>query len=68
MGRNKKKKREGEVKVVCFYCDRPFKDEDTLIEHQRAKHFKCEVCNRKLSTSKGLATHCYQVHRVELKG
>lgn len=68
MGRNKKKKREyEEVRIYCFYCDRQFKDEEILIDHQRAKHFRCEVCNKKLSTAKGLATHCYQVHRVEVK-
>eukprot|EP00873_Tetraselmis_striata_P028273 jgi/Tetstr1/448537/TSEL_035799.t2 len=67
MGRNKKKKREfEEIRIYCFYCDRQFKDEEILIDHQRAKHFKCEVCNKKLSTAKGLATHCYQVHRVEV--
>jgi len=67
MGRNKKKKREvEEVRICCFYCDRQFKDEEILIDHQRAKHFRCEVCNKKLSTAKGLATHCYQVHRLEV--
>eukprot|EP00951_Prasinocladus_malaysianus_P047451 scaffold650509_cov48-Prasinocladus_malaysianus.AAC.1 len=66
MGRKKKAKREyEEVKIFCFYCERQFRDEETLLEHQRAKHFRCEVCNKKLSTAKGLATHCNQVHRVE---
>uniref|UniRef100_A0A061QZT6 Zinc finger family protein n=1 Tax=Tetraselmis sp. GSL018 TaxID=582737 RepID=A0A061QZT6_9CHLO len=68
MGRNKKKRRDQEeIKIYCFYCDRQFKDEEILIDHQRAKHYKCEVCNKKLSTAQGLATHCFQVHRVEIK-
>ena len=28
------------------------------------QHFKCEVCNRKLTTAKALAVHSLQVHKV----
>lgn len=38
------------ITAVCFYCDRIFADEATLIQHQKAKHFKCTVCHKKLST------------------
>ena len=38
MGRKKRK----EVKAIfCYYCDRDFDDEKTLVDHQKAKHFKC---------------------------
>lgn len=34
-----------------------------LIYHQKAKHFKCHVCHKKLYTGPGLAIHCLQVHK-----
>ncbi len=37
----KKKKREEEVVTFCYYCDRIFADETTLIQHQKARHYKC---------------------------
>lgn len=63
MGKKKKKDKE-EVKPWCFYCDRLFDNEATLIQHQKAKHFRCAECNRKLNTAQGLAVHSYQVHKV----
>lgn len=39
MGR-KRKKQEEKVVIFCFYCDRIFADESTLVQHQKAKHFK----------------------------
>lgn len=34
-----------------------------MIQHQKAKHFKCHICNKKLFTGPGLAIHCMQVHK-----
>jgi hypothetical protein len=62
MGR-KKKKREEDQKPFCWYCDREFIDEPTLVQHQKSKHFKCADCNRKLNTAQGLCVHAYQVHK-----
>jgi hypothetical protein len=59
----KKKKPRTERKPFCYYCDRPFDDEKVLIEHQKAKHFKCHVCNKKLMTASSLTIHCAQVHK-----
>ncbi len=39
----KKKKREEEVVTFCYYCDRIFADETTLIQHQKARHYKCGI-------------------------
>ena len=36
----KRKKREDEQPPWCYYCDRVFSDEPTLVQHQKAKHFK----------------------------
>ncbi|KNA14002.1 hypothetical protein SOVF_111430 [Spinacia oleracea] len=58
----KKKKRPVE-KVFCYYCDREFDDEKILLQHQKAKHFKCHVCNKKLSTASGMVIHVLQVHK-----
>ncbi|KAF8412667.1 hypothetical protein HHK36_000635 [Tetracentron sinense] len=57
----KKKKRAS--KVWCYYCDREFDDEKILVQHQKARHFKCHVCQKKLSTAGGMAIHVLQVHK-----
>lgn len=59
MGRKKKKP----AKPWCWYCNREFDDEKILIQHQKAKHFKCHICHKKLYTGPGLAIHCMQVHK-----
>jgi len=60
MGRKKKRVDD---KPVCWYCERTFEDEKILIQHQKAKHYKCPCCHKKLSTIGGLVTHCAQVHK-----
>lgn len=59
MGRKKKKA----MKPWCWYCNRDFDEEKILIQHQKAKHFKCPICHKKLYTGPGLAIHCMQVHK-----
>jgi hypothetical protein len=59
MGRKKKK----QLKPWCWYCNREFEDEKVLIQHQKAKHFQCPICHKKLFTGPGLAIHCVQVHK-----
>ncbi|TKC40089.1 hypothetical protein EI555_011381, partial [Monodon monoceros] len=56
-------KKKQELKPWCWYCNRDFDDEKILIQHQKAKHFKCHVCHKKLYTGPGLAIHCMQVHK-----
>ncbi|KAK3032127.1 hypothetical protein RJ639_035937 [Escallonia herrerae] len=58
-----KKKKRVESKVWCYYCDREFDDEKILVQHQKAKHFKCHVCHKKLSTAGGMSIHVLQVHK-----
>lgn len=36
------------------------------MNHQKAKHYKCSACNRRLNTAGGLAVHLQQVHKEEL--
>jgi hypothetical protein len=53
--------------LLCFaWSDRKFADEKILIQHQKAKHFKCHVCHKKLSTAGGLLTHVTQVHKESI--
>ncbi|KAJ6781428.1 hypothetical protein PWT90_09982 [Aphanocladium album] len=47
----------------CYYCERDFEDLKLLISHQKAKHFKCERCGRRLNTAGGLSVHMNQVHK-----
>ncbi|XP_047319024.1 protein SUPPRESSOR OF FRI 4-like isoform X2 [Impatiens glandulifera] len=58
----KKKKRSAD-KVWCYYCEREFDDEKVLVQHQKAKHFKCHACHKKLSTASGMIIHVLQVHK-----
>jgi len=37
----------------CYYCERDFDDLKILINHQKARHFKCERCGRRLNTAGG---------------
>lgn len=39
----------------CYYCERDFDDLKILISHQKAKHFKCDRCGRRLNTAGGKA-------------
>ncbi|KAJ9612952.1 hypothetical protein H2200_002893 [Cladophialophora chaetospira] len=50
----------------CYYCERDFDDLKILINHQKAKHFKCERCGRRLNTAGGLSVHMSQVHKENL--
>ncbi|KEI38849.1 uncharacterized protein L969DRAFT_50101, partial [Mixia osmundae IAM 14324] len=35
-----------------------------LLQHQKARHFKCSHCPRRLNTAGGLAVHIDQVHKL----
>jgi len=50
----------------CYYCERDFDDLKILISHQKAKHFKCDRCGRRLNTAGGLNVHMTQVHKENL--
>jgi len=49
------------------YCERTFDDEKILIQHQRAKHFRCPHCQKKLTTANGMAVHVSQVHKETIE-
>ncbi|KAK3391390.1 hypothetical protein B0T20DRAFT_423604 [Sordaria brevicollis] len=50
----------------CYYCERDFEDLKLLISHQKAKHFKCDRCGKRLNTAGGLSVHMNQVHKESL--
>ena len=67
----KKKRKFPQVEEVlarpwCYYCERDFDDLKILISHQKAKHFKCDRCGRRLNTAGGLSVHMNQVHKENL--
>ncbi|OJD36714.1 c2h2 finger domain-containing protein [Diplodia corticola] len=67
----KKKRNHPDVEEIlnrpwCYYCERDFDDLKILINHQKAKHFKCERCGRRLNTAGGLNVHMTQVHKETL--
>jgi len=56
-----------EQRPFCFFCDRTFEDELVLIQHQRAKHFRCPECDDgairgKCESVQGLVVHTLKVH------
>jgi len=56
MGKAKRKQPTVEdilSRPFCYYCERDFDDLKILIQHQKAKHFKCSKCNRRLNTAGG---------------
>ncbi|KAL9940162.1 hypothetical protein V8E36_000867 [Tilletia maclaganii] len=61
----KKRKRQADNEAWCWYCDREFEDEKVLLQHQKAKHYRCPHCPRRLNTAGGLAVHITQVHKLE---
>ncbi|SPO02405.1 related to zinc finger protein [Cephalotrichum gorgonifer] len=66
-----KKRRHVDIEEVlgrpwCYYCERDFEDLKLLISHQKAKHFKCDECGRRLNTAGGLSVHMNQVHKETL--
>eukprot|EP00624_Nannochloropsis_granulata_P000002 evm.model.NODE_10003_length_20220_cov_27.836004.2 len=68
MGKKKSSlKREEAPDIWCYYCDRAFDDEATLLLHQKNKHFKCQLCPRKLTSASGMVIHVAQVHKETLK-
>jgi len=62
----KKRKNKAVLRPWCWYCEREFEDEKVLMQHQKAKHFKCNQCPRRLNTAGGLAVHIQQVHKLEV--
>lgn len=51
--------------IIGFrYCNREFDDDKILVQHQKAKHFKCHICHKKLFSGPGLSIHCMQVRIV----
>ncbi|KKY14841.1 putative c2h2 finger domain-containing protein [Diplodia seriata] len=67
----KKKRNHPDVEEIlnrpwCYYCERDFDDLKILINHQKAKHFKCDKCGRRLNTAGGLNVHMTQVHKETL--
>ncbi|TVY84195.1 BUB3-interacting and GLEBS motif-containing protein [Lachnellula suecica] len=67
----KKKRGQPDVEELisrpwCYYCERDFDDLKVLLAHQKAKHFKCERCARRLNTAGGLSVHMNQVHKETL--
>jgi len=64
MGRKKKRIRPV---IFCYYCDRNFESERVLIQHQRAKHFKCTQCSKRISSAHGMMVHMFQVHKETIE-
>eukprot|EP01096_Ripella_sp_DP13-Kostka_P013233 TRINITY_DN569_c0_g1_i2.p1 TRINITY_DN569_c0_g1~~TRINITY_DN569_c0_g1_i2.p1 ORF type:complete len:331 (+),score=53.53 TRINITY_DN569_c0_g1_i2:30-995(+) len=60
----KKRKRPA---IFCWYCDKTFEDETVLVQHQKAKHFKCHHCSKKFNSAQGMGIHVHQVHKEEMR-
>ena len=59
MGKKKKHKRKAQTtgpnRWLCFYCDREFKNEAGLVEHQGHKHYsECDGSRSRLASRRRL--------------
>lgn len=54
------------LKPFCFYCDKTFKNEVYLHQHQKAKHFTCQRCAKKFSSCDSLKNHADSAHHEVL--
>ncbi|CAD8046258.1 unnamed protein product [Paramecium primaurelia] len=54
------------LKPFCFYCDKTFKNEVYLHQHQKAKHFTCQRCFKKFSSCDSLKNHVESAHHEVL--
>ncbi|KAM3142111.1 hypothetical protein pb186bvf_005765 [Paramecium bursaria] len=54
------------LKPFCFYCDKIFKNEVYLHQHQKAKHFTCQKCFKKFSSCDSLKNHAESAHHEVL--
>jgi len=48
----------------CYYCERDFDDLKILINHQKAKHLKCNLCPRRLGTAGGMLQDCFMLNNT----
>lgn len=56
-----------DTRPFCFFCERKFEDEQVLLQHQRAKHFRCPECDDgairgKCESVQGLIVHTLKIH------
>lgn len=54
------------LKPFCYYCDKEFNNEIILHQHQKSRHFNCNICKKRFSTAPALETHMIQVHKNKL--
>ncbi len=67
MGRKKKPTTAHKVfKPICYYCEKEYPDEEKLVNHQRATHFRCPQCPKRLDNVRGLAAHLSAIHNQEI--
>ncbi|KAI8344380.1 hypothetical protein BC941DRAFT_9321 [Chlamydoabsidia padenii] len=64
------KKRRSKVALPwCWYCEREFEDQQTLIVHQKAKHFRCPQfdCKKKCNTFIVMSRHAETQHDLKVE-
>lgn len=72
MGGGKKRKQTAETpeelvnRPWCYYCNRGFDNLNTLCDHQKKVHMRCELCRKMMTTIGGLKVHLSQVHKETL--
>lgn len=62
----KKKRDHNTLNHFCYYCDKEYEHKDTLLEHQKDRHFSCLKCPKKFSTAGSMSVHMMSVHREPL--
>lgn len=66
----KKNNQASAQKLFCYWCDKAFDQDEHLIKHQVAKHFRCPHCRTgnagQCITLESLVMHFRKLHRAEL--
>ncbi|KAJ1843872.1 hypothetical protein LPJ70_003201, partial [Coemansia sp. RSA 2708] len=63
----RKKNKKPSLRPWCWYCEREFENEKVLVQHQKARHFKCNICSKRLNTASGMVIHVAQVHKENVR-
>ena len=58
---------EEEQGVACYYCEQPFPNEETCIEHQKMMHFTCSIDNKECKNTADLADYMLAAHMKKLE-
>jgi hypothetical protein len=55
------------LRPFCYYCEKSFKNEVFLHQHQKSKHFICNICPKKFSSIDSMLQHFKSIHKQQVE-